>query len=53
MSIEPFHLFRYHDALCFRFNQRGGDGASRFALALKGVIGKRLTYNGVIGLEVP
>jgi hypothetical protein len=27
--------------------------ATRFALALKGIIGKRLTYNGLIGSEVP
>jgi hypothetical protein len=52
VSIEPFHLFRYLDEQCFRFIQRGGDDASRFALALKGIICKRLTYNGLIGSEV-
>jgi hypothetical protein len=53
VSIEPFHLFRYLDEQCFRFNQRGGTDATRFALALKGIIGKRLTYNGLTGSEVP
>jgi hypothetical protein len=34
-------------------NQRGGTDASRFAMALKGIIGKRLTYSGLIGSDVP
>jgi transposase-like protein len=53
VSIEPFHLFRYLDEQCFRFNNRVGSDAERFALALKGIIGKRLTYNGLIGSELP
>ena len=52
VSIEPFHLFRYLDEQCFRFNQRGGDDASRFALALKGILGKRLTYVALTGSEL-
>jgi transposase-like protein len=53
VSIEPFHLFRYLDEQCFRFNNREGNDASRFALALKGIIGKRLTYTALTGSEVP
>ncbi len=53
VSIGPFHLFRYLDEQSFRFNQRAGDDASRFALALKGIIGKRLTYTALTGSEVP
>ena len=53
VSIEPFHLFRYLDEQSFRFNERGGDDASRFALALKGIIGKRLTYVALTGSELP
>jgi transposase-like protein len=53
VSVEPFHLFRYLDEQCFRFNNRGGDDAFRFALALKGIIGKRLTYVALTGSELP
>ena len=53
VSVEPFHLFRYLDEQCFRFNQRGGNDASRFALALNGVLGKRLTYVALTGSELP
>jgi hypothetical protein len=35
VSVEPFHLFRYLDEQAFRFNNRKGSDAMRFALALK------------------
>jgi transposase-like protein len=53
VSIEPFHLFRYLDEQSFRFNNRAGSDASRFALALKGIINKRLTYAALTGSELP
>jgi transposase-like protein len=53
VSVEPFHLFRYLDEQAFRFNNRKGTDAMRFALALKGIIGKRLTYNVLTGSELP
>jgi transposase-like protein len=53
VSVEPFHLFRYLDEQTFRFNERDGSDASRFALALKGIVGKRLTYAGLTGSELP
>jgi hypothetical protein len=53
VSIEPFHLFRYLDEQTFRFNERKGTDASRFALALKGIIDKRVTYKALIGSELP
>jgi len=53
ISVEPFHLFRYLDEQSFRFNNRKGTDAMRFALALKGIIGKRLTYTGLTGKELP
>lgn len=53
VSIEPFHLFRYLDEQAFRFNKRGGTDATRFAAALKGIIGRRLTYTALTGSEVP
>ena len=53
VSVEPFHLFRYLDEQAFRFNERGGTDASRFLLALVGIVHKRLTYKALIGTEVP
>jgi transposase-like protein len=53
VSVEPFHLFRYLDEQAFRFNNRSGSDAARFALALKGIINKRLTYVALTGSELP
>jgi transposase-like protein len=53
VSVEPFHLFRYLDEQAFRFNNRKGNDAMRFALALRGIIGKRLTYTALTGSELP
>ncbi|MCZ2154796.1 MAG: IS1595 family transposase [Bryobacterales bacterium] len=53
VSVEPFHLFRYLDEQAFRFNNRKGTDAMRFALALKGIINKRLTYTQLTGSELP
>jgi transposase-like protein len=53
VSIEPFHLFRYLDEQAFRFNNRIGSDAERFVQALKGIIGKRLTYSALTGSELP
>jgi transposase-like protein len=52
VSIEPFHLFRYLDEQSFRFNERGGTDGSRFLSALKGIRGKRLTWNILTGSEL-
>ncbi len=49
VSIEPFHLFRYLDEQAFRFNERKMSDAERFSLAIKGIVGKRLTYQDLIG----
>ncbi len=49
VSIEPYHLFRYLDAEGFRFNNRKGTDAQRFARLVEGVAGKRVTYNELIG----
>ena len=48
VSVEPFHLFRYLDEQCFRFNQRCLTDADRFSLAIFGILGKRLTYDELI-----
>jgi transposase-like protein len=49
VSVEPFHLFRYLDAETFRYNNRKATALGRFLLATVGIIGKRLTYNSLIG----
>jgi transposase-like protein len=51
VNVEPFHLFRYLDEQAFRFNARKnpeGD-AGRFVAALRTIVGRRLTYKGLIG----
>jgi transposase-like protein len=52
VSVEPFHLFRYLDEQMFRFNNRKGTDAMRFALALKGILNKRLTNSALTGSEL-
>jgi transposase-like protein len=49
VSIEPFHLAAYVDSEAFRFNNREVKDGDRFALALDGLSGKRLTYKALIG----
>ncbi len=51
VSVEAFHLFRYLDEQCFRFNTRKASDAFRFLQAATGIIGKRLTYDALIGAE--
>jgi transposase-like protein len=53
ISVEPFHLFRYLDEQAFRFNNREMTDAARFTFGLKGILGKRLTYAGLTGSELP
>ena len=49
VSVEPFHLYRYLDEQAFRFSEREGKDADRFAKALGSVSGRRLTYAKLIG----
>jgi transposase-like protein len=52
VSVEPFHLFRYLDEQAFRFNYRKHyTDYTRFKLALWGIVGKRLTWKEVIGMQ--
>jgi len=53
VSVEPFHLFRYLDEQAFRFNMRKDNDAERFTTVIDGIVGKRLTYEGLIGPERP
>lgn len=49
VSVEPYHLHRYLDEQTFRYNERKQDDAGRFRLALSQIVGKRLTYDELIG----
>ncbi len=49
VSVEPFHLFRYLDEQAFRFNSRKVTDGERFKAALRGIVGKRLTYTELTG----
>ncbi len=53
ISVEPFHLFRYIDEQAFRFNNRKDmNDSDRFDLAVRQIVGKRLTWAEVTG-KVP
>jgi transposase-like protein len=46
VSVEPFHLFRYLDEQSFRYNNRKGmNDGQRFSMAVKQIVGKRLTWD--------
>jgi transposase-like protein len=53
VSVEPFHLYRYLDEQCFRFNNRKLTDAERFAHAAAAIVGKRLTYRTLTGHDLP
>jgi transposase-like protein len=50
ISVEPFHLFRYLDEQMFRYNNRKNlDDAGRFDLAVRQIVGKRITFAELTG----
>jgi hypothetical protein len=49
VSVEPFHLFRCLDERSYRFNNRKLTDAERFDLAVRGIVGKRIMYDQLIG----
>jgi transposase-like protein len=52
VSVEPFHLFRYLDEQAFRYNNRlGMNDGDRFDLAVRQIVGKRLTFDQLTGKE--
>ena len=52
VSVEPFHLFRYVDEQAFRYNNRKPmDDGDRFVYAMRKIVGKRLTWDELIGKE--
>jgi len=56
VAVEPFHLHRYVDEQVFRYNNRATkdnplNDADRFDLAVRQIVGKRLTYSELTGKE--
>ena len=52
VSVEPYHLFRYLDEQAFRYNNRKGlNDGERFDIAVRRIVGKRLTWNQLTGKE--
>ena len=51
VSVEPFHLFRYLDEQATRFNNRMMNDAERFVALLREIVGKRVTYKQLIGVD--
>lgn len=51
VSVEPFHLFRYLDEAAYRFNNRRMTDGERFNIAVRHIVGKRLTWNQLTGKE--
>jgi len=57
ISVEPFHLFRYLDEQVYRYNHRKGEDGEplndgqRFDLAVRQIVGKRLTWDHLTGKE--
>lgn len=50
VSVEALHLGRYLDERMFRYNNRlGTNDGDRFDLAVRQIIGKRLTYAELTG----
>jgi transposase-like protein len=49
VSVEPFHLFRYLDEQAYRFNHRKLTDAERFDMTVRGIVGKRLTFDELTG----
>jgi transposase-like protein len=49
ISVEPFHLFRYLDEECFRYNNRSMTDGERFVAVMKQIVGRRVTYKQLTG----
>jgi transposase-like protein len=49
IHLSNYHLDRYLDEECYRYNNRKGDDKARFEAATSQVFGRRLTYNELTG----
>jgi transposase-like protein len=52
VSVEPFHLFRYLDEQTYRYNNRRMTDPERLDIAVRHIVGKRLTYDQLTGKEL-
>ncbi len=48
VSVEPFHLFSYLDEQAYRYNNRKMTDSDRLDIAVRHIIGRRLTYDQLI-----
>jgi hypothetical protein len=49
--VAPCHLFRYLDERAYPFNQRHLTDAGRFDIAVKDIVGNRLTFDQLTGRQ--
>lgn len=49
VSVEPYHLFRYLDEQAFRFNNRDMSDGQRFVVAMRQIVGRRVTFEQLTG----
>jgi len=49
IRVEPFHLFRYVDEQVFRYNHRKLTDGECFAIVMKQIVGRRVTYDQLTG----
>jgi len=53
ISVEPFHLSRYLGEQVFRYNYgKGFNDGERFDIAVRQIVGKRLTWDQLTGKEM-
>jgi transposase-like protein len=49
IHLSAFHLDRYLDEECYRYNLRKSDDQARFETGMSQIVGKRLTWNVLTG----
>lgn len=49
VSVDPVHLQAYVDEQAFRFNHRDLSDVERFALVMRNIVGRRITYAELTG----
>ena len=49
VSVDPFHVVRYLNEQVFRFNHRVASDGERFVAVVDSLVGKRLTWNQLVG----
>lgn len=52
VAIDPFHVEAYVNEQVFRYNNREVKDGDRFVEVAKAIVGKRLTFGGLIGADL-